>query len=455
MGEAGGREPRTRRCLLVYESRQEQKMRRTSKKPIILWCGRVLQICGYRAVTMNHAKGLMETGARIALFDLDSLKFVGPDISSILRVTYAKDRVQCESRDPDDFIVVVIHERPDQFNRIVGDGRVRIIGHSVFETERLPPGWNTMLASLDEVWVASEYNRLSFIKSGVPSFMIRKIPHSLDTSIYGKDIGKMRFVREDKIAFLTVCTALARRDLELSIRAFHSAFSDDDSVRYVIKLAGSAASPDAVNSIRLMLEESVLPYEDNGPAMLNKVILITRNLSDEDMVRIYQGCDVYISIERANGWDMPTMEAMACGKPVIGFDTGGSTEYCDESTTIRLPVQNATTPIPSTTYHPLYTGQWWPVVDGNSMAEAVLKMTDAKLRNELGAAAQRRIEAKYDVRTVAKLIEDTCSSYKAEDYRSNYPSKVVMGKSPMWKTNPPPPPRSDRRFFLLDVVAIR
>ena len=404
-----------------------------ARGPIILWCGRFWRACGYRTVSLNHSLGLIERGGRrIALFDLEVMEFVGPDVRSFLRVKKSKNGTEIIPRNRNDCMVAIFNERPDLFNRITGDGLVRIIGYSLFEAGVLPAGWSNSLASLDEVWVVSEFNRSTFAKHGVPPFMMKKIPLSIKTSLYKKNIGEIRpgGGKKKKIVFLTVCTNMARRDLPLAIRAFVRAFSEEDPVLYVIKLSGEAGKPDALRHVLSIIKES-------QPADMNRFHVITRHLSDEDMVRLFRGCDVYVSVERANGWDLPTMEAMACGKLAIGFHLGGSTEYCDENVAVRLSVLDEKTTMQSTSsYNSFYTGQWWNAVDENLLVEALKRAKDRKLRSELGAAAQFRIETEYDQRRVAKNIHDRISSYEMTDYRSNRHAKVKIGTPdhPVWRT---------------------
>ncbi len=393
----------------------------------------------------------MELGLRVAMFDTQLMKFINFDVGRFLQVTYGEDHVRIKANNPDDRIVVVIHENPDlfKFDRVRVDGLARVIGHLVFETEGLPTNWPKFMVSLDEFWAASEFNRRTFEGAGIPSFMIAKIPHSLDTGLYGKDIGHIRFVNDSMIEFLTVCTNMQRRDLSLAIRSFYRAFSNDDSARFVIKLAGEAAKPNSVSLIRSMIEETALPYASIDSCLANRVMLITQNYSDEDMIRLYQGCDVYLSIERANGWDLPSMEAMACGKPCIGYYVGGSTEYRDTSVSLCLPVMDETIPIPTIDYHPLYTGQVWPVVNEAELVDAMVKVKDAELRATLGKAAKAHIARWFDIRVVAENIRSLVSTYDATDYRSNHPAQITIGENSTWRTSSVNPQAIDDLFASL------
>jgi glycosyltransferase involved in cell wall biosynthesis len=49
-------------------------------------------------------------------------------------------------------------------------------------------------------------------------------------------------------------------------------------------------------------------------------------LSSEDLVRAYQGCDAALVPSRYEGFGYAALEAMACGKPVLGFACGSVEE---------------------------------------------------------------------------------------------------------------------------------
>ena len=127
--------------------------------PSVLWCGRFSKSDGYGTVSKNHLRGLDLIGARFAALDLATLAFVGPG-SGGLEISGGQVRT-IRTKDPDDRVVVVFHERPDHYSRIRVDGRARLIGHSVFETDGLPPHWAESMVSVDEIWAATDFNRRS------------------------------------------------------------------------------------------------------------------------------------------------------------------------------------------------------------------------------------------------------------------------------------------------------
>lgn len=107
-----------------------------TQEPVILWCGRFSKSDGYGTVSKNHLKGLRSIGARVAAYDVDLQRLVGPPPPVQLEVTRQASAVEIKPRDERIPLTVIYHERPDHYTRLKVNGRARFIGHSVFETDR-------------------------------------------------------------------------------------------------------------------------------------------------------------------------------------------------------------------------------------------------------------------------------------------------------------------------------
>lgn len=399
-------------------------------QPVILWCGRLASTSGYGMVSRNHLYGLNDIGARVVGLDTNSLRLVGPPLDTGVELRRRAGSVVVRTVDPADRLVVVFHERPDQFPRITGSGRCRIVGHSVFETDGLPAGWREALISMDEVWVATEYNRATFTAAGVPSWMLHKIPHSLDAAPYQSGVGSLRLTDPDVTSFLTICSGVDRRDLGLLFRSFLRAFAEAD-VALVVKTRDRLEDRAHVES---ELERACLAVGSFAAANASQVKILAADLSHEEMVRLHRGADVYVSVERANGWDLPTMESMAAGRAAIGFDVGGSTEYATDGTGLRLPVGDAVIDMPGWD-NPFYEAKRWPVVDEDDLVDALRALHyDPELRSRIGTAAQHQV-AGFAPDLIAEQIVRQVNSFDLRDYRANSaPSVEISTKRPLWRT---------------------
>lgn len=50
--------------------------------------------------------------------------------------------------------------------------------------------------------------------------------------------------------------------------------------------------------------------------------------TDRKLRELYSQCGVFLSASRREGFNLPALEAMACGSPVVCTDAGGNREYC-------------------------------------------------------------------------------------------------------------------------------
>lgn len=71
--------------------------------------------------------------------------------------------------------------------------------------------------------------------------------------------------------------------------------------------------------------------DDVDKLLPKNVISIHRTFNKEDLVKIYSCANVFVNPTREDNFPTVNMEALACGIPVITFNTGGSPEIIDET----------------------------------------------------------------------------------------------------------------------------
>lgn len=67
------------------------------------------------------------------------------------------------------------------------------------------------------------------------------------------------------------------------------------------------------------------------------IISVPRTNSAAELAKIYSAADVFVNPTRADTFPTVNMEALACGTPVVTFDTGGSPEIIDKTCGIVVP----------------------------------------------------------------------------------------------------------------------
>jgi len=97
---------------------------------------------------------------------------------------------------------------------------------------------------------------------------------------------------------------------------------------------------------------------------------ISRTNSLSELVEYYAVADIYVNPTYEDNFPTTNLEALACGTPVITYDTGGSPEAIDETTGIVVPQG-----------------------DVKALAEAILKLRREPLSSE---ACRKRAEVYFD-----------------------------------------------------------
>lgn len=71
-----------------------------------------------------------------------------------------------------------------------------------------------------------------------------------------------------------------------------------------------------------------------------RIISIHRTQNQKELAEIYSAADVFAMPTREENYPTVNMEAIACGTPVVTFDTGGSPEMLDEKVDRVVPVDD-------------------------------------------------------------------------------------------------------------------
>lgn len=106
-----------------------------------------------------------------------------------------------------------------------------------------------------------------------------------------------------------------RGGLQHLIKAFMEEFTDEN-VELILKINTAYGLPDL---------EKMFP----GISKHKNIKIIAQDLSDEELALLYNQCDVFVSPTRAEAFNIPCLESLACGKPVITTNYGGQTDFID------------------------------------------------------------------------------------------------------------------------------
>ena len=273
------------------------------------------------------------------------------------------------------------------------------IGVWFWEVEDFPPEFHGAFGYVDEVWVASEFIRQTFLKVSpkpVFKFTLPVLPPQTDPSISRRQLGLPdQFIFLFNFDFLSV---LERKNPLGLINAFCRAFPANEGPRLVIK---------TINGDKRVLEMEKLKY-----AIRNRpdIVLMDGYLPAVETATLTALADCYVSLHRSEGFGLTIAEAMALGKPVIATAYSGNLEFMTEQNSYlcpssRVPVGWEREPYPAESY--------WSEPDLAAAADLLRHVychrEEARAR---GARAASDLRSSHSPAVAGKLISDRLATIR-------------------------------------------
>ncbi len=235
----------------------------------------------------------------------------------------------------------VVYGQGDVLKRNTGKYK---IGYTMLETTGIPKEWVKQANQMDEVWVPSKFNVDTFKNSGV-QVPIYVMPLGIDPDYYNIKIKSYK--KHTKYTFLSVFEWGERKAPEILLNAYAKAFNQKDEVILLCKIFNKDGSIDIEKEIKKL----DLPSDS-----AEIVFLYNMEITDYQMPALYRSADCFVLPTRGEGWGMPILEAMACGKPVIATNWSAQTEFLHSDNAYLLEVEKL---IDAQAKCPYYKGFQW------------------------------------------------------------------------------------------------
>jgi autotransporter strand-loop-strand O-heptosyltransferase len=188
------------------------------------------------------------------------------------------------------------------------------IGYNVWESTRYSEQFFQQLLTLDELWVPTQWQKDISIEQGYPKDKIFVIPEGVDGTTF-KPTSKPK--KQGKFQFVIVGRWDYRKGIKESIEGFLKAFPDNPDVELLLNVE-NPYPVDGMNSTEERLKHYGL--EDDR-------IKILKFLDRKQYISLLQNANVLISCARAEGWNLPLIESLACGTPSIYTKCSGQLEF--------------------------------------------------------------------------------------------------------------------------------
>ncbi|MBI2311661.1 MAG: glycosyltransferase family 4 protein [Betaproteobacteria bacterium] len=173
----------------------------------------------------------------------------------------------------------------------------------------------------------SRWSLEGLVHSGIDRDAIRVVPHGVDPEIFRpasddrREALRRRLRLDGRFTFLNVGLMSNRKGIGILLKAFSRVIQRHPDCRLVLK--GREAMYGSRESVAECARAVLTPAE-TGPVM-SRCVYIGRTMSFARVAALYRAADAYVAPYVAEGFNMPVLEAGACGLPVI-CTRGGPTD---------------------------------------------------------------------------------------------------------------------------------
>jgi len=193
------------------------------------------------------------------------------------------------------------------------------IAYNVWESTLQPEQYFNKLKEFDELWVPSKWQRDCSIAQGYNPDKIKVVPEGVDVNTFFPEEVSHPLTSDGRMKFFLAGRWDYRKSIKEVIESFLNTFDKDEPVDLIV----SVDNPFSGDNMKTT-EERLKYYglEDDR-------IKVLHFPPREDYIKLLKSCDVFVSCARSEGWNLPLIEAMACGTPSIYSNCSGQLEFAE------------------------------------------------------------------------------------------------------------------------------
>jgi glycosyltransferase involved in cell wall biosynthesis len=183
----------------------------------------------------------------------------------------------------------------------------------------------------------SRWSAEGFYRAGFGRDQVLVVPHGVDTRTFHPmpDIRKQvrggMPVLDGEFVFLSLGAMSGNKGIDLLLRGFAEVCRKFPHARLVLK------GMDLLYDSRALLLKSIETLSASDQQLvLQRMTYLGDSLSHQAMATLYQVADTYVSPYRAEGFNLPVLEAAACGIPVICTRGGPTDDFVTDEFARRI-----------------------------------------------------------------------------------------------------------------------
>lgn len=190
----------------------------------------------------------------------------------------------------------------DPWNHYWLDDNSYHIAYSAWESTSLDNKAIESLSKADEIWGTSPWVQ-SVFQNLFPDKPVFYYKHGIEERFK----PKRRTKQHDIFTFLHIGEPYSRKDAQLATECFIDLFGNDSKYRFVMKAS-------RMNNVKIL---DPYGYRASPTTYYKNIVEINDFLTNEQMLGLYNLCDVFLYPSWGEGFGLQPLEALATGTPVI------------------------------------------------------------------------------------------------------------------------------------------
>jgi glycosyltransferase involved in cell wall biosynthesis len=215
------------------------------------------------------------------------------------------------------------------------------INFSMFEATTIPPSWISHSRQHDHIIVPTLSSAKAWARSGIPQNKISICPLGVDASIFKPGIPAVNLgtingkpVSAYSVRMMNISDLIPRKNISGLLHAWLEATNSPDDAVLILK-AGLYHT-----DLHTWLQQEIAGIEMKAGKKFSEaapICWITDLLPPDTMPSLYAAGTHYISMSHGEGWDLPMMEAGACGLQLIAPRHSAYEDWMHEAWTCFIP----------------------------------------------------------------------------------------------------------------------
>jgi glycosyltransferase involved in cell wall biosynthesis len=203
------------------------------------------------------------------------------------------------------------------------------------------PSISSFVSGADEIVTPSSWSKMRLSDYGFPSDKIQVVPHGVNPAVFFPQTLEQRNatrkaigLTSDDFVFLNLGAMSINKGIDVLLLAHHEVRKKFPQAKLLLKDDRNLYRLSGVDVIGRVTKEHPHLATDE---FLSSIKLLSVTLPVHEMCKLYCLADVYASPYRAEGFNLPVIESIASGTPVIVTAGGATDDFCNALTALRIP----------------------------------------------------------------------------------------------------------------------